>query len=340
MAPSPLPDAVHRGARALVQPPSGHVDLGLGALVACTMGGCLAVGLAAGEEASGTVAALAALNTALVEVPGRWSRRLGAIVFAAVLNALLVGLGTWVAEPAWLGALTTLVVVPLLVLAGLRSPLLRQVAVPSTLLFVVAVGLPEGPVADRALAALAGGGLAVVVLAVALVVGLRPEAPPLPAVRPEVLLPHAVRFGIAAACGVAVAAALSLGHGYWLALTIAVVLRPGLAPTAERVAQRLAGTLLGGLLGALVIELVPSDAVLVAVSAELVGLAAGLMASEYRLAATFITGGVLAMLDIGHAVSVSLVDDRLLATVIGAGIALLAIILWPGPAEEPGPARA
>ncbi|MCU0309125.1 MAG: FUSC family protein [Thermoleophilia bacterium] len=335
--PDALRGAVRRGCGALVARPTARPDRGLGVLAALAVAGPLVAGLAVDALAWGTVAALAGFNTALVEVPGRAARRLGVGLLTTALNTALTALGALVAHWAWLAALATALVVPVLVLAGLRSPTGRQIALPATLLWVAAAGLPPGPVAERALAGLLGSLWAVLLLGVVLVLGLRPECPRLPAVPPEVLVPHAVRYGVAAGVALLLAGALGFRHGYWMALTVALVLRPGLAPTAERIAQRLAGTLLGGLAGVLIIELVPGDLAPALLAAVLLGLGASLMQSEYRLAATFITAGILAMLDIGHAATVELVDERLACTVIGVTIALVALILWPGPEEMAGP---
>ena len=60
---------------------------------------------------------------------------------------------------------------------------------------------------------------------------------------------HALRLAVVAAIGEIVAQASGLPHGYWIVLTILIVLRPDYASTIYRGVQRAAGTILGAGLG-------------------------------------------------------------------------------------------
>ena len=331
-----LPGAARRGVRALVARPTGPPDLMLGTLVGLSLAGPLVFGQATDDMAAGAVAALGALNTSLADTSGTAWRRLGALALAALVNAAALGLGALVADPAWLTAVVTLVVVPVLVLSGLRSAVGRAVGIPATLTFIAGAGLPAAPAGERFVEGLAGGGWALVLFAAAIALGLRPSPPPSPATPSGVLANHAIRLGLAAAIAVALAAALSLAHGYWLAISVAVVLRPGLEPTAERITQRVAGSLVGGVAGAVIIVQVGDSWTLIVLATLLVGIATALLLTDYRIASALLTAGILAMLDAGHGISVEAVDDRLLATVVGAGLALVALVLWPEPPERRG----
>jgi uncharacterized membrane protein YgaE (UPF0421/DUF939 family) len=321
--------------RALLARPAGRPDLALGALVGLALGGPLVLGEVAGDLAAGSVAALGALNTALAAATGSAGRRIITAALAAPLNALLLGLGALVADPAWLAALTVLIAVPVLVVPGMWSGIAAAAGLPATLTLIAGIGLPPGPAGERMLDGLAGGGWAVVLVALAVLPGLLVPVPATPPLPRAVAVNHAVRLALAAAAAVFVAQALDLAHGYWLAVAVAVVLRPGLAGTAERVTQRLAGTVLGGVLAAVIVRQVDSDWVLIVLAVLLVGGATALLVADYRVASALLTAGVLAMLAIGHGTTIDAVDDRLLATLAGGLLALVAILLWPEPPEPP-----
>lgn len=60
---------------------------------------------------------------------------------------------------------------------------------------------------------------------------------------------HALRLAVVASIGEIVAQASGLPHGYWIVLTILIVLRPDYASTIYRGVQRAAGTVVGAGLG-------------------------------------------------------------------------------------------
>ncbi len=60
---------------------------------------------------------------------------------------------------------------------------------------------------------------------------------------------YAARFAIAAAAGLAIRLALGLEHGYWVLITIAVVIKPQLWLSTTSTIHRVGGTVLGALLG-------------------------------------------------------------------------------------------
>ena len=54
-------------------------------------------------------------------------------------------------------------------------------------------------------------------------------------------------------------------HGYWTALTIAVILKPSFAMTSQRRADRLIGTLIGCMITAVILHFVHAPALLIGV---------------------------------------------------------------------------
>src|SRR5262249_48671516 len=70
--------------------------------------------------------------------------------------------------------------------------------------------------------------------------------------RPDsVVLQHALRIGLVTTLAVLVTTLLRLNHGYWVTLTVVVILQPYGGATRQKAFQRVAGTILGGVVAAL-----------------------------------------------------------------------------------------
>jgi uncharacterized membrane protein YccC len=110
-------------------------------------------------------------------------------------------------------------------------------------------------------------------------------------------------------------------HGYWTALTIAVILKPSFAITRQRRADRLVGTLIGCLLTAVILYFVHAPAILFGFL--FVATAAGptFLTIKYRY--TAIAASMQALLLIGLTVphGASAISERLLDTLLGTLIA-------------------
>jgi uncharacterized membrane protein YccC len=334
-----LPSATARALRSVVAAPRGRPDPVHGLALALAVLGPLAAGQASGHAAEGTIAAFGALNSVLADLGGPARRRLAAAAGAAALNAGALAVGCLVADPAWLTVLAIGLLVPLLSAAGAVAPWAPTLSFLATIMLLVGAGLPEGDIAERGVAALAGGAWGVVVLAALMAGGLYARGGAVAGVRPGQRLSHALRFGVATAGALALAAALGLERGYWLGLTIAVVLHPSLDPTLERTIHRVLGTVVGAALGAAVIASVEDAWALIAIITVLLGITGALLTYHYGLGVIALTAGVLTLLDLGHPGSFDIVDERIANTLLGAAIAILVLILWPRRAG-PTPAAA
>jgi uncharacterized membrane protein YccC len=81
---------------------------------------------------------------------------------------------------------------------------------------------------------------------------------------------HALRVGVTLAVSVAVSHLFPVGHGYWLPMTVMIVLKPDFAATLSRGLARSVGTLLGaGLVTLLLAALDPSPAGLIVLTVAL-----------------------------------------------------------------------
>jgi uncharacterized membrane protein YccC len=110
-------------------------------------------------------------------------------------------------------------------------------------------------------------------------------------------------------------------HGYWTALTIAVILKPTFSMTRQRRTDRLVGTLIGCVLTAVILRFVHSPAVLIGFL--FVATAAGptFLSIKYRY--TAIAASVQALLLIGLTVPhfAGAIEERLFDTLLGTLIA-------------------
>ncbi|MDE2121238.1 MAG: FUSC family protein, partial [Betaproteobacteria bacterium] len=134
---------------------------------------------------------------------------------------------------------------------------------------------------------------------------------------------HAVRLALALACSLLLAHLLfsHQTHDYWIALTIAVILRPNYGVTRQRIRDRMLGTVIGCLLVAGFLALQPDLAWMLAALFLAMALARTFVTTHYRF--TAMAGSVLALL-LAHLLQESthfLVLQRLLDTAVGAALA-------------------
>jgi len=110
-------------------------------------------------------------------------------------------------------------------------------------------------------------------------------------------------------------------HGYWTALTIAVILKPSFSITRQRRADRLVGTLIGCVLTAIILRFVHSPAILFGFL--FVATAAGPTFLYIKYRYTAIAASMQALLLIGLTLphGASAIGERLLDTLIGTLIA-------------------
>jgi uncharacterized membrane protein YccC len=142
---------------------------------------------------------------------------------------------------------------------------------------------------------------------------------------------HAMRYGTATAIGVGVALAFQLTKGYWIPLTIAVVLRPFTGATVERTLLRVAGTVAGGIIAAAVVSGVHGTVALIALLFVFSALAFSLLPLNYGLAVIFLTPTVIVLISTGAPETWGVAAHRVVNTLVGATIALaVAYVLWPG----------
>lgn len=142
---------------------------------------------------------------------------------------------------------------------------------------------------------------------------------------------HALRLAVLVPVTDIFIRSFGVQRGYWVALTILVVLRPDFAQTFQRSLARVAGTLIGLLVASLIVHYVLHDwtpGMIVLLGLSFFGMRmAG--PNNMGLSSVFLAGLVVVLLSLSGLPAHTTVMVRLIDTAIGGGIALLASLLWP-----------
>ncbi len=144
------------------------------------------------------------------------------------------------------------------------------------------------------------------------------------------LVRFTARLAVLLMLGVGIFEYWHIPRGYWLALTIVVVLQPDYGSTRQRAAQRLAGTLFGGVLASLLLWLrLPPVVLMTATAATIFGFSYYLR-KNYAVAVFFITLMIVLLTEATTVVTLEFTISRLVATIAGGVLAMLAALLfWP-----------
>jgi len=138
---------------------------------------------------------------------------------------------------------------------------------------------------------------------------------------------HALRVSIATIAGYIVSRFLPFGHGYWILLTIVVILKPMYSLTKKRNFERLTGTLGGALAGFLLILLIHDRVVLFVLMIFFMMGTYVFLRWNYLVCVTLMTPYVLLLFHLLYPVNYkAIVGDRVIDTLIGSGISFLASI--------------
>uniref|UniRef100_UPI003340AE65 FUSC family protein n=1 Tax=Castellaniella defragrans TaxID=75697 RepID=UPI003340AE65 len=152
---------------------------------------------------------------------------------------------------------------------------------------------------------------------------------------------HALRVAIAALLAMTVAAVLSAlpllrnvapgmaAHGYWIILTVIVIMKPGFALTRQRNGWRLTGTLIGcaAALGLFALTHSSTTLLLILVVCSILGYS--LVQVHYMLSAVFNTVFVLLVFHFLVPGSNAVIGERLIDTLIGSALALSCSYILP-----------
>jgi uncharacterized membrane protein YccC len=141
---------------------------------------------------------------------------------------------------------------------------------------------------------------------------------------------HGIRLAVILPVAEEVSHLLPGQRGYWVTLTVIVVLKPDYAATVDRGLARVIGTGLGVVLAGLLVVAVHPLGVLVTVLVALLAWTSYLVFSaSYTLYSFAITSLVVMLLSSTGPTTLATVGDRGLDTLAGGAIALLGYAVWP-----------
>lgn len=139
---------------------------------------------------------------------------------------------------------------------------------------------------------------------------------------------HAVRVSVATLAGYIISSFLAFGHGYWILLTIIVIMKPGYSLTKQRNVQRLIGTLAGALVGFLSMFLIKDPKVLFVLMILFMMLTYVFIRTNYLIAVTMTTPYVLLLFHLLYPIDFrTILTDRVIDTAIGSAISFIASLL-------------
>ncbi|MBS0557356.1 MAG: FUSC family protein [Proteobacteria bacterium] len=146
----------------------------------------------------------------------------------------------------------------------------------------------------------------------------------------SVALRHAIRCGVCLAIAIAGERLAGIGHGYWVPMTCAIVLKPDFAGTFRVGLLRVAGTLAGLVLTtALVHVAFGNEWARIALLAILCFGFRQLTTMHYGLGVTLLTGLIVVLLSFEGMAPGDTMAARALGTGLGSALALTAYALWP-----------
>ena len=141
---------------------------------------------------------------------------------------------------------------------------------------------------------------------------------------------HAVRCGVCLAVAIGLSHLLPLSRGYWMPMTVAIVLKPDFGATWRYGLLRVAGTLAGLLLATALLHFGFDEFwTALALMTVLCFVYRELATVHYGIAVTCLTGLVVILLSFYGVAPEASMHARALDTVLGSALALAAYLLWP-----------
>ena len=138
---------------------------------------------------------------------------------------------------------------------------------------------------------------------------------------------HSLRVSIATIAGYIISGFLPVGHGYWILLTIIVILKPAYSLTKKRNFERLMGTLSGALVGLLILYFIHDRNILFVLMILFMIGTYVFIRTNYLICVTLTTPYVLLLFHLLYPTDFrTILSDRVIDTAIGSGLAFLANI--------------
>ncbi|MBC7867559.1 MAG: FUSC family protein, partial [Gloeobacteraceae cyanobacterium ES-bin-316] len=136
---------------------------------------------------------------------------------------------------------------------------------------------------------------------------------------------HSIRVALALLVGYIVSLLFKADHGYWILLTIIVILKPAYSLSKRRNSDRLIGTVAGIAVGVLILFFFKNQAVLWVILVILMGGSYMFLRTNYFLSVLLMTTYLLIFFQYAYPGNIGeIAQERLIDTVIGSAIAFFA----------------
>ena len=147
----------------------------------------------------------------------------------------------------------------------------------------------------------------------------------------SLLFRYALRVAVVTTLAVALGELLGLKRGYWMTITVIVILQPYTGITTQRAFQRVAGTVLGGLLTAALGALFHDPRAILVLSFLFAATCVALLPVNYAAFSIFLTPTFVLLAE-ASAGDWHLAGTRVMNTLLGGALALAGSrLLWPSP---------
>ena len=124
--------------------------------------------------------------------------------------------------------------------------------------------------------------------------------------------------------GYMVSLALPFSHSYWILLTILVISKPGFSLTKQRNYERIIGTLVGACFGVAALTFIADKNILFVILLLCMVGCFSFQRKNYVVSVLFMTPYVLILFNFLGMGGLSVASERIIDTLLGSGIALLA----------------
>ncbi len=141
---------------------------------------------------------------------------------------------------------------------------------------------------------------------------------------------HAVRLAVTLSAAGVLAEILPIQRGYWMTLTVSLVLRPDFTTTLSRGVARIAGTIVGVVAATALVLAVPNTPhVYLGLAVLFAAISYAAFQVNYGLFSLMVTAYVVFLLALLGTPEATAVQNRLIATVAGGVLAMASYIIWP-----------
>lgn len=141
---------------------------------------------------------------------------------------------------------------------------------------------------------------------------------------------YALRVALGLALGVLVFKYFRIDHGYWIPLTMMIVIQPYYGATLKKGLERIIGTVAGIVAGGMILLLPIPHHWLVAILVLDSFFVAYFLRNNYKVGVFFVTIMMVLLMQIAQQSNWQLIGWRILSTLLGAGLALLSgYAFWP-----------